>query len=88
MKAYFLTEEQIQRLIVSGTNAALAYLDGTSKRKDIKEITNEQLRENNIVPNEVSPGNCTLDVPCRFVPIVEILGFAQREGVLKGVFIK
>lgn len=88
MKAYFLTEEQIHRLIISGTNAALAYLDGTSDRKDIKEITDEKLREYNIVPNEISPGNCTLDVPCRFVPIVEILGFAQRGGVLKGVFIK
>ena len=83
MKAYFLNKDQIARIIQVGRNnrSNLYTSDG-----DLAEAIARELKTEPIEMDEAAMAEITS--ACRYYPKGHIVGFVQKDGVLKGVFIK
>lgn len=83
MKAYFLNRDQIARIIEVGrSNRSNFYVsDG-----DLADLVAKELEAEPIELDEVAVAG--LPSACRYYPKEHIIGFTQKDGDLKGVFIK
>lgn len=83
MKAYFLNRDQIARIIEVGrSNRSNFYAsDG-----DLAELVVKALKAEPIELDEAAVAEITS--ACRYYPKEHIVGFTQKDGELKGVFIR
>lgn len=83
MKAYFLNKDQIAEIIRFGrSNRSNFYTsDGDLVGAVTKELKAEPIELDEAAVAEITSA-------CRYYPKEHILGFTQKDGELKGVFIK
>jgi hypothetical protein len=89
MKAFFITEEEFENLVRNIRNAGQRFDYGADFRLSEKEFAAElakgiECRPINI--DDVTVG--LIESPCKFYPKDNIIGFSQKDGQLRGVFIK
>jgi hypothetical protein len=83
MKAYFLNKEQITALIEYGRSERSNYY--VSSGDLVKDVA-EDLK---VLPIELDEATVAeITSACRYYPKEYIVGFTQKDGELKGVFIK
>lgn len=83
MKAYFLNRDQIARIIEVGRSNRLNFYQSDG---DLAEAVAKELKAEPIELDEVAVAEITS--ACRYYPKGHIIGFTQKDGDLKGVFIK
>ena len=83
MEAYFLNKDQITRLIEYGRSNRSDYYVSSG---DLAESIVNDLKARPIELDEATVAEITS--ACRYYPKEHIVGFVQKDGVLKGVFIK
>lgn len=83
MEAFFLNKEQITRLVDYGRSKRTDYY---SCNDDLVKGVIEDLKAKPIELNEATVAEITS--ACRYYPIEHIVGFVQKDGFLRGVFIK
>lgn len=83
MEAYFLNKDQITRLIEYGrSNRSDYYVSSGDLAEDV-------IKDLKAVPVELDEATVAeITSACRYYPKGHIVGFVQKDGVLKGVFIK
>lgn len=86
MKGYFITED-VMRVLVHNIREAMSDFrmasqsDGEVAKEIIRQASGEPIEVNDISISEVN-------TPCRYYLKSNIVGFAQKNGHIMGVFIK
>lgn len=87
MKGYFITEETM-RILVRNLRKALLDPPGMSAQSD-EEIAKDIIRQASGEPIEINDVSISeVNTPCKYYLKTNIVGFAQKNGFLMGVFIK
>lgn len=91
MKAFFITEEEFEDLVrnIRDAGQRIAYGYGADIRLSEKEFAAklaEGIGSRPINIDDVTIG--LIESPCKFYPMDSIIGFSQKDGQLRGVFIK
>lgn len=85
MKGLFLTKEQLvelaRSLLREDTYGYRRYTDEELANKIFEAMHSEPFEINDISISEVN-------VPCKYYVRSNIVGFVQKDGILRGVFIK
>ncbi len=86
MIGYFITEETMCALV---RNVRDAMSDYTFARLSDGEVAKEIIRQASGEPIEVNDASISeLNTPCKYYLKANIVGFAQKNGHIMGVFIK
>ena len=92
MKAYFLTETQIARIVDYARSSEFDSYKryGCVYQETDSDITKRITKDlDDITPIEIDDATIgEIDVPCKFYPKASIVGFSKNDGYLKGVFVK
>jgi len=89
MKAFFITEEEFENLVRNIRDAGHRFAYGADLRLSEKEFAAmlaEGIESQPINIDDVTIG--LIESPCKFFPIDNIIGFSQKDGRLRGVFVK
>lgn len=91
MKAYLLNKEQIARLIEIGRDNSHSdrYLRPGMGYVSTDQMVDSVTKELDAEPIELDDATVSeISSPCRYFPKTHIIGFSQKDGFLKGVFVK
>ena len=89
MKAFFITEEEFENLVRNIRKDGQRFEYGADFRHSEKEVAAKLAEEIGSQPINIDDVTIGLiESPCRFYPIDNIIGFSQKDGRLRGVFVK
>ena len=86
MKGYFMSEELLRDLV---SNVRRTMSDSRVVRMTNEEIAKDIIAQMSGEPIELNDISVSeVNVPCKYYVRTNIVGFVQKNGILRGVFIK
>lgn len=86
MKGYIMSEESIRDLVSNVRSAMSDYRVARMRDEEIAKDIIAQMSGELIELNDISVSE--VNVPCKYYVRTNIVGFVQKDGILRGVFIK